>query len=418
MDPTVSVRAIDGKLGTMSDSNVGVGAVNGWTESGWEGVRDAFVANFTAGREIGAAFSAFHRGTKVVDLWGGVADPTDGRPWDEDTLVLVFSTTKGLTAMCAHHLAETGALDLEAPVVRYWPEFGAAGKEQVTVAHLLSHQSGLWDIDGRMSLADALAWTPVTEALAAQAPHWEPGTRHGYHATTYGWLVGEVVRRVSGRSLGTYFQDEIVQPLGGSAWIGLPESEEPRVARLQTFEETIAARATPGGGGDSSGMRELLQQFMGPNTTLGRSLAAPGGAFSAANVWRERAVRAAEVPAANAVTDARTVAQLYAACIGEVDGVRTLSPAALDRAITQRTSGPNTVLMDLDIQFGLGFMVRSSIMPLGGMRSFGHFGAGGSMGWADPDAELAMGYVMNKMDMGLAGDPRSSNLVDACYASL
>jgi CubicO group peptidase (beta-lactamase class C family) len=391
--------------------------IDGRVAPGWERVRDAFAANFDAGRELGAAFSAYHRGEHVVDLWGGVADRTTGRPWEEDTIVLVFSTTKGFTAMCAHHLAQSGALDLEEPVAMYWPEFAANGKEHVTVAQLLSHQAGLYDIDGPMSLEDALAWKPVVTALAAQAPMWEPGTQHGYHATTYGWLVGEVVRRVSGRSLGTYFAEEIARPLHADAWIGLPEAEEPRVARLQHFLARDAASPVAEGA-DPDTIRQLVEQFMGPGTVLGRSLGAPGGALAPPDVWDLRAVRAAEVPAANAVTDARSVARIYAACLGEVDGVRVLSPEQLDRAITQRTSGPNTVIMNLDLQFGLGFIVRSSLIPLGGPRAFGHFGAGGSMGWADPDAELAMGYVMNRMDMGLTGDPRTSTLVDACYASL
>ncbi len=385
--------------------------------SGWEGVREAFAANFDAGREIGAAFSAYHRGERVVDLWGGIADRTTGRTWDEDTIVLVFSTTKGLTAMCAHHLADSGALDFASPVVEYWPEFGAAGKSTITVEQLISHQAGLYDVDEPLTLADALAWNPIVEALAAQAPMWEPGTQHGYHAVTYGWLVGEVVRRISGRSLGTYFADEIVKPLGASAWIGLPESEESRVAPLVSMQEAMAEQSAATGG-DPEQMRELIAQFMGPGTVLGRALAAPNGAFADQDVWNSRAVRAAEIPAANGVADARSIARLYAGTIGEVDGIRIVSAKQLDAAITQRTHGPNSVLMGMDIQFGLGFMVRSSLMPLGGPRSFGHFGAGGSMGWADPDADLAMGYVMNKMDMGLAGDPRSSTLVDACYAAI
>ncbi len=391
--------------------------VQGWTAPGWDGVREAFAANFAAGREIGAAFSAYHRGEKVADLWGGVADRSTGRAWDEDTIVLVFSTTKGLTAMCAHHLADSGVLDIEAPVATYWPEFAAAGKRDVTVAQLLSHQAGLYDVDAELTLTDALAWKPVVDALASQAPHWAPGTQHGYHAVTYGWLVGEVVRRVSGRSLGAYFADEIAAPLGADAWIGLPESEEPRVALLVSMQEVMTEQTTAAGG-DPEQMRALIEQFMGPGTVLGRALAAPNGAFAEHDVWNTRAVRAAEIPAANGVADARSIARLYAATIGEVDGVRVVSSEQLERAITQRTTGPNTVLVGMDIQFGLGFMVRSSLMTLGGPRSFGHFGAGGSVGWADPDAELAMGYVMNKMDMGLAGDPRSSTLVDACYAAL
>jgi CubicO group peptidase (beta-lactamase class C family) len=387
---------------------------HGWTARGFEGVRDAFARNFAEANEVGAAFTAYHRGQKVVDLWGGVADGATGRPWEEDTIVLVFSTTKGMTAVCANKLAQEGALDVDAPVAEYWPEFAANGKENVPVSYLLSHQTGLAWIDGAMTLEDALAWDPVVAALAAHAPHWEPGTQHGYHATTYGWLVGEVIRRITGRSIGAYLRDEVASPLDLDLWIGLPEDQESRVAMLIGWGGDGAAL-------DISGLdeatRAAVEQFIGPDSMLGKALTAPGGAL-AAGVWNLREVRAAELPAANGVADARSVARMYAACIGEVDGIRMLTPEQLKRATTQLTSGPNVVLMGLDIQFGLGFMLPSSLMTLGGPRSFGHFGAGGSMGWADPDAELAFGYVMNKMEMGLAGDMRTSNLVNACYEAL
>jgi CubicO group peptidase (beta-lactamase class C family) len=380
--------------------------IHGWTADGFEGVRDAFAANFETANEVGAAFSAYHGGQKVVDIWGGVADQATGRHWDEDSVVLVFSTTKAPTAVCAHRLAEDGRLDVEAPVATYWPEFAAAGKDDLPVSYLLSHQAGLAWIDGTMTLEAALAWDPVVERLAAETPKWEPGTAQGYHATTYGWLVGEVVRRIDGRSLGNYFHDEVAAPLGLDFWIGTPESVEPRVAPLVTFELPTEGPA-----------RELMDQFMGPDTMLGKALTAPGGAFTDFSVFNSREVRAAEVPAANGVTDARSLARMYAALVGEVDGVRLLGPKQVELAATQRTSGPNVVLMDMDIQFGLGFMVPSTLMPAQ-PGSFGHFGAGGSVGWADPDAELAMGYVMNRMDMGLAGDLRSANLFAAVYASL
>ena len=206
--------------------------IEGWTADGFEGVRDAFAANFTDQAEVGAAFAAYHHGHKVVDLWGGVADPATERPWEEDSVALVFSTTKGATATCAHLLAQSGRLDVEAPVADYWPEFAAAGKESMPVAYLMSHQAGLAWTDAPMTLEQALAWDPVIEALAAEAPKWEPGTAHGYHATTYGWLVGEVVHRIDGRSLGTFFHDEVATPLGLDFWIGLPEEIEPRVAPL------------------------------------------------------------------------------------------------------------------------------------------------------------------------------------------
>jgi CubicO group peptidase (beta-lactamase class C family) len=401
----------------MSEQQVDV---QGWTAKGFEGVRDAFARNFADGSEVGAAFSAYHRGNQVVDLWGGVADQQTGAPWNEDTIVLVYSTTKGMTAICANKLAQEGALDVDALVTEYWPEFGQAGKEAVPVSYLLSHRVGLPDIDGKMSLDDALAWEPVVDALVRQAPIWEPGSQHGYHATTYGWLAGEVVRRISGKSLGTFFHEQVATPLGLSTWIGLPESEEPRVARLIGWGNDSAG---DDGGAlfDASELdeatRAMLEPLIGPDSLLMRALTAPGGALSG-GVWNERAVRAAEIPAANGVSDARSIARMYAACIGEVDGVRLLTEQQVKQATTQLTSGPNVVLMNMDIQFGLGFMLPSTIMEIGGPNGFGHFGAGGSMGWADPDAGFGFGYVMNKMAMGLAGDTRTSSLVNACYAAI
>jgi CubicO group peptidase (beta-lactamase class C family) len=184
----------------------GVTTINGWVAPDFQDVRRAFQANFDDGAEVGAAFAAYHRGEKVVDLWGGIADERTGRQWEEDSLVLVYSTTKGVTAMCAHRLAQEGRLELEAPVATYWPEFAQAGKEEVTVADLLSHRAGLAWIDGSMSFDDMVAWEPVIKALEIQAPSWPPGSAHGYHATTYGWLVGEVIRRITGVSVGTYLQ--------------------------------------------------------------------------------------------------------------------------------------------------------------------------------------------------------------------
>ncbi|MGZ4784781.1 MAG: serine hydrolase domain-containing protein, partial [Acidimicrobiales bacterium] len=206
--------------------------IQGYTARGFEGVRDAFAANFDNGSEVGAAFSAYHRGQKVVDLWGGVADQATGAAWQEDTMILVFSTTKGATALCANRLAERGELDVEAPVATYWPEFAAAGKEDMPVSYVLSHQAGLAWIDGTMTLEEALSWDPVVERLAAEAPKWEPGTATGYHAVTYGWLVGEVVKRISGKSLGTFFHDEVAGPLGADWYVGLPEELDHRVAPL------------------------------------------------------------------------------------------------------------------------------------------------------------------------------------------
>lgn len=391
--------------------------IDGWTATGFEGVRDAFTANFENGSEVGAAFSAYHRGQKVVDLWGGVADQTTGRPWEEDTIILVFSTTKGMTAICANKLAQEGRLDTDAPVVDYWPTFGKNGKEEIPVSYLLSHQAGLAWVDGEMTAEEALSWEPVIEALENQHPNWHPGSQHGYHATTYGWLVGEVIRRVSGRSVGTYLREEVADPLGLDLWIGLPENQEGRVARLiSMLPEGISVDSLADPGDDP--VLQMVAQFLGPDSMLGRALFAPGGALTDMDIFNSRAMRAAEVPAANGVSDARSLARLYASCTGDVDGVRILTPEQLGRATTQLTEGPNTVLMGMDIQFGLGFMLHSDLVALGGPRSFGHFGAGGSVGWADPEAELAFGYIMNRMDLGLAGDLRSFNLINACYDAI
>jgi CubicO group peptidase (beta-lactamase class C family) len=396
----------------------------GWTADGWEGVKEAFDQNFADGVEVGAGFSVYHDGQKKADLWGGIADRDSGKTWTEDTLIPVFSTTKGATAICANRLADRGELDMSEPVVTYWPEFGAEGKQDMPVSYLLSHQGGLAWVDETLTPEEAWAWEPVIRALEAQKPSWDPGTQHGYHAVTYGYLVGEVVKRIAHKSHGTFFHDEVAVPLDLAFWIGLPESQEHRVGRLISMGESLGGSG--GGGGEKSAeeeqaaanLAEMMAAFMGPDTPLGKALYAPGGAFVDQDLWNTRAMHAAEVPAANGICDARSLARMYAAVIGEVDGIRLLSPEQLQAATTQQTTGPNTILMGMDIQFGLGFMLRSSVMPLGGPNSFGHFGAGGSMGWADPDVGLAVGYVMNRMDLGLAGDVRSSRLLEACYAAI
>jgi CubicO group peptidase (beta-lactamase class C family) len=323
-------------------------------------------------------------------------------------------------------LADAGRLDLDAPVADYWPEFAQAGKDAITVSDLLSHQAGLAWVDDELTLEQVLASDPLVEALARQAPIWEPRSAHGYHAVTYGTLVGEVVRRVDGRSLGTFFADEVAAPLALDFFIGLPEEHEPRVAMLVGNLGSIGGGDGALGGPDMDpDTRAALEALVGPTSMLGRALSVNGalGRFDdipapAGNVFNSREVHAAEIPAAGGITDARSLARMYAACIGEVDGVRLLTEARMRDAATQRTVGPNIVILNLDLQFGLGYFVRSSLINLGGPASFGHAGAGGSLGWADPDAELACGYVMNRMDLGIAGDDRSFSLVNACYAAL
>ncbi len=406
--------------------------ISGWVAPGFEAIRQVFQENFDSGTEVGAAFAAYHRGKKVVDLWGGIADETTGRPWEEDTLVLVYSTTKGVTAMCANKLAQEGAISVEAPVADYWPEFGQAAKAEVTVVDLLAHRAGLAWTDGTMSTEEALAWDPVVSALERQNPSWEPGTAHGYHATTYGWLVGEVVRRVSGRSVGTYLRDEIAEPLGADFFIGLPSSEEHRVARLISFIDALASgrplvglgtgTATGGVGPDLAEMAELASTYLAADGPLFKALAAPGGALGDQELWNSPQLHSAEIPAANGICDARSLACLYGACVSEVatesgEKFRIISSDQLERATRQETEGPDTVLLGMDIHWGLGFMLNRGLIAaagLGSPRSFGHFGMGGSAGWADPDLELGMGYVMNRMEIGTTGDTRSFRLMQAC----
>jgi CubicO group peptidase (beta-lactamase class C family) len=400
--------------------------IDGWTAPGFEGVRDAFAANFAKDKEVGAAFAAYHRGRIVADLWGGVADVATARPWAEDTMVVVYSSTKGATATCAHMLVDAGRLDLDAPVAEHWPEFAQNGKEAITTADLLSHQAGLAWVDDELTLEQVLAVDPLVDALARQTPLWEPRSAHGYHAVTYGTLVGEVARRADGRSLGSYFADEVAKPLGLDFFIGLPEEHEPRVATLVGNLGGLGGDdGALGGPAMDPDTRAALEALVGPTSMLGRALGINGALartgnipVPAGNVFNSRAVHAAEMPAANGITDARSLARMYAGCIGEVDGVRLLTEARMRDASTQRTVGPNIVLLNLDLQFGLGYFVRSSLINVGGPASFGHAGAGGSLGWADPDAELAFGYVMNRMDLGLAGDDRSYSLINACYAAL
>lgn len=364
-------------------------------------MRDAFAANFSDHGEVGAAVCVYHHGQKVVDLWGGTADPATGRPWVEDTIVTVFSSSKGVTAIATNLAIERGLLDPDAPVASYWPEFAAAGKENITVRQVLSHQAGLPLVDGDLTLDEALSWEPVVDALAAQAPLWEPGSQHGYHMRTYGWLVGELLRRATGRTAGTFLRDEVTGPLGVDFWIGLPESEEPRVAMLVPPTTSLAKVLEP--------MRDSL--------LLARVLTNPGGHFDYDHLWNTRAMRACELPSSNGVGDARGLARLYASCIGDgVDGRRTLAPSTVEAATTEQVRGPDAVIM-VESCFGLGFMLGKSFGAANPRSCFGHAGAGGSLSFADPDSGLAFGYVMNDLRFDATGDPRSETLVRAARAA-
>jgi CubicO group peptidase (beta-lactamase class C family) len=390
--------------------------IGGAVEPGFEGVAEAFATNFAQHEDVGAATAVYVGGRKVVDLWGGSADRATGAPYTDDTLQLVFSTTKGATAACANLLAQRGELDIDAPVARYWPEFKAAGKGDIPVRWLLCHKAGLPYVDAQLTLEEALAWDPVIRALEEQAPVWEPGTAHGYHATTYGWLVGEVVRRISGKSLGTFFHDEIAVPLDLDFWIGLPDEQQHRVAPLVQW-------GAGGGMGEPAdpALAELIAQFMGPDTMLGKALGAPSNVFNdAEGGFNNPAIRAAEIPAANGVTNARSLARFYGGLTGTVEGgpeAPLLTADQVAKARELQTSGPDQCLM-FETTFGLGFFTSSLFAPYGAAGSFGHTGAGGSVGFTDPENGLGFGYVMNKMMQGLNGDPRSGGLIKAVYDAI
>jgi CubicO group peptidase (beta-lactamase class C family) len=389
----------------LQDASVSV-EIHGTVAPRFARVRDAFADNLGHHGDVGAACAVYQDGRLVVDLWGGLADPGTGRPWAEDTLGLVFSTTKGMTAVCAHRLAERGALDLDAPIARYWPAFAAAGKERITVRAALSHRAGLAAVDGDLTLDEVLAWDPVVAAIAAQAPNWEPGTRHGYHARSYGWIAGEIARRITGKTLGRIFADEVARPLGLDFWIGLPEVEEPRVARI-----------LPAPPPADPAMREFLALAMGPTTLLGRVLGGPSQLFAYDDMWNRRALHAAEMPSSNGIGSARAIARMYAAVVGEVDGVRLLRPETLAAACAVQSDGEDVVLR-LPTRFGTGFMLPPTLCPFAPSTAFGHPGAGGSLGFGDPAARIGFGYVMNQMKLGMLGDLRAARLAEAVYASL
>lgn len=309
--------------------------IYGEVASGFEPVRAAFMENFTRHGDLGAAVCVYRNGWPVVDLWGGVADAETGGPWTRDTLQLVYSATKGATATMAHMLVQRGALDLDAPVAKYWPEFAANGKADIPVRWLLSHQAGLVALDQPVPLKEALAWHPMAAALAAQRPLWTPGTAHGYHGRTWGWLVGEVIRRVSGRSPGRFFADEIAAPLGLDFFIGLPASERNRVSRMVYQRPNVDLTTLPTESVPEE-LREQVAAWRDPNSFSNRAYAVtdpPEIDFDSPEV------QAAELPASNGIGTARALARMYAALIGEVDGVRLLSPDAWRQRPRSRPAG-------------------------------------------------------------------------------
>lgn len=381
--------------------------IEGTCDPRFNRVRDALAESFTRFGETGASLALTIDNKPVADLWAGWADAEKTRPWQADSIANVYSTTKGMTAICALRLVDQGRLDLDAPVARYWPEFAQAEKEAIPVRWLLSHRAGLPAVSRPLPPEAMYEWETMTTALAEQKPWWKPGAKHGYHAVTYGWLVGEVVRRITGKSLGTYFREEVAGPLGADFHIGLSAREDARVASLIPPPPPTAEQA------------DLFAEIMKDlESMLAKTFTNPLVSLEAVN---SREWRGAEIPAANGHTNARALARIYGALAsgGERDGVRVLSPRAIELGYTEQSDGLDAVL-PLHTRIGLGFFLSTPKEKLGpNPRSFGHGGMGGSLGFADPDTKLGFGYVMNEMHSGLwLIDPRPAALIDAVYDCL
>ena len=373
--------------------------VGGFIYDGFEEVRKVFEGHLDSGQDVGASFCATKNGETVVDLWGGFADSTRTRPWVKDTIVNVYSTTKTMTALTALLLADRGQLDFDAPVARYWPEFAANGKERIKVSHLMSHSAGLSGWKEKISKDDLYDWEKATSLLAAQAPFWEPGTAPGYHAMTQGYLIGEVIRRIDGRTVGTVFREEIAEPLGADFHIGLPASEDSRVAELIP---PVAGDAV----GDQPNMSELVRNMsMNPGIDVAET--------------KTRCWRGAEIPAAGGTGNARSIAEIHAILAngGVAKGKRFMSEAGCRKALELQIEGTDKI-MNVPARFGMGFGLAGGLIPLPNANSMFWGGYGGSLAIIDMDAKTTFGYAMNRMVGTTTGDLRAFGLAMAMWDAL
>lgn len=384
--------------------------LQGSCHSDFAEVREVFGTGFADHGELGASVCISLDGERVVDLWGGsTTTREDASPWDADTLVPVFSCTKGWVAMCLHVLVARGLVDVHAPVARYWPAFAQNGKEQVTVRMVLDHSVGLPAWRDPLPEGSPYDWDYMVRRCEVEAPFWEPGTRHGYHPISFGWLVGEIVRRVSGKSVGTFLREEIAGPLGADVWLGLPESEEHRVAPVRFFMPdrdnpdaiTRAARA------DRSSIQALALGNMGGINA------------------NTRECHAAEIGGAGGLASARGLADLYRPFAQGGDGVVDSDTLALMGEVATAAESDATLLMST--RFSLGFMksidnrantLADPYSAIISSTAFGHVGAGGSIGFADPGCEMSFGYVMNRQGESMLLNERGQGLIDATYRSL
>ena len=370
--------------------------IEGRTDPRFEAVRDAFKANFSNGLEHGASVAITLAGEPVVDLWGGWADEKRTRPWQRDTIVNVYSTTKTMTALTALLLADRGELDFDTPVARYWPEFAANGKAQVKVSHLMAHSSGLSGWKEPMTGADLYDWDKATSLLAAQAPFWEPGTASGYHGVTQGYLVGEVIRRITGRSLGTVFREEFAEPLSADFHIGAAGEHDPRIAELVPPPPMLE-------------MPALTDLMMNIAVNPPLDPLAP----------RTREWRAAEIPAANGQGNARSIARIHSLMAngGEIDGKRLMSEAGCRKATELQIEGVDLVL-GMPARFGLGFGLPGAWFEPPNPDCIFWCGWGGSIGFIDMNAKVSFAYAMNRMSSGLLIDARAHAMLKALWKSL
>jgi CubicO group peptidase (beta-lactamase class C family) len=373
-----------------------VTGIEGEFDERFHGVAEALSKNLDQGLDVGASVAVVIDGEPVVDIWGGHKDPERSEPWERDTIVNVFSTTKTMTALCALVLVDRGELDLHAPVVRYWPEFAQEGKERIEIRHLLGHTAGLSGWSERLALEDLADWERCTSLLAAQSPWWEPGTASGYHAVTQGYLVGEVVRRITGQSLGTFFRESVAGPLGADFHIGLPSDADARVAPLIP---------PPPADLRAIGLPELgLRSLGNPPIT---------GGTTALEWWRR-----AEIPAANGHGNARSVAavQSIVSCGGHAAGSKIISREAVDAIFEEQSNGRDLVL-GVPLRFGMGYGLASETMPMG-PRSCAWGGYGGSLVLNDLDARVTVAYVMNRMEPGILSDARGASIIMAAVLAL
>lgn len=376
--------------------------INGTCAPAFEAVRTAFAANFDAGSELGASVAVTVDGEFVVDLWAGLATP-GGRPWVEDTIVNVYSSTKTMASLCVLMLADRGKLDLDAPVATYWPEFAQNGKSGVLVSHVMAHSAGLPGFDPPLEATDLYDWKKVCDNLADQAPWWEPGTAVAYHAITQGYLQGELVRRVDGRTLGAFFREEVASPLAADFHIGLDASHDDRVAELvpptEFLVDAVAGIATPG-------------------SVAARVVS--GGPQLDATEPRTRAWRAAEIPSANGHGNARSMGRIHSvlACGGALGGVHLLSEKTIARLLEVQIEGQD-LAMGVPARFGMGYGLPGELMPLvANRRVFFWAGWGGSLAFVDLDARMSITYAMNRMNPELIGDVRALGVGTAAYTAL